>query len=485
MKKEGCYLIIALDGFKKEEVTICHESRYLNTLVLGQKGTGKSEQVLLNMFYQDLESTDHSLFVFSSKGDTSYKLFALAKNKGRKVHLIKPETNNFHFNLLNGEEHEVLEHVMILFEHFFEDMNGYIKEANKTLLRYGITVIKRTIGENGTLEDVHEIMTNRNGLGKKRVLEFSKMIFEDSLAELEKNQIVHWFLNEYYADTQDNSLFMICSAIKMKIRAVLDKEAMYGFNAKEEDLPDLKKVIQKKEIIIVDTEFLSYKDHSSLMGTFFLLKIQKELLKMDIADAFIYIDDFQRYYPVLTELFEGSHIKNIGATLFLQETKQLDTYPAYKNVIMNNVSNLILLERIAIDDYFLYKEQVNAEMLNRKRGEIIFNIIKTDGTAKSTNGVLYTNERLVLHYEKFMDYKKELPKKKKRRTRIRKIDIPKAVVGSSEAVTAVSDVVNEGNPKVELEKPVNVENKPFEQVKRKGDNNLYLSPHEVLKDDEE
>ena len=59
-------MIIALDGFKKKEVRLSDESRYLNTLILGQKGTVKSDHVLLNMFYQDLQKKDHSLFVFSS-----------------------------------------------------------------------------------------------------------------------------------------------------------------------------------------------------------------------------------------------------------------------------------------------------------------------------------------------------------------------------------------------------------------------------------
>lgn len=479
-------MIIALDGFKKEKVTLCHESRYLNTLVLGQKGTGKSDQVLLNMFYQDLDSLDHSIFVFSSKGDTSYKLYALAKQKGRKVHLIKPETNNFHFNLLSGDESEVLEYVMVLFEHFFKEINILYQEVNKTLLINAVKVVKRILGDEGTMVDVYNVMTNRNGKGKAIISMFSKIKSPEieSYSELENKHIAHWFLNEYYPDTRDKSLFMFCNPIKMMIRELLDKETLYGFDSNEEDLPELKKVLQKKEIVIVDTEFLNYKDYSNFMGTYFLLKIQRELLNKENAESFIYIDDFQKFYPVLNELFESSQVKNLGVTLFMQETKQLDNYPEYKQVIMNNVVNYILLERISIDDYLLFKEQINADLLNRKRGDIAFHLILSDGTAKRTNGILYTDERIVYNYEKYLDYKKELPKKKKRKPRTIKGTINEttketASESSKEAVILQVDT----NKETGISDTIIVKSKPFKQVIRMDDGKEYLHPDEILRDE--
>jgi hypothetical protein len=480
-------MIIALDGFKKKEVKLSNDSRYLNTLVLGQKGTGKSDHVLLNMFYQDLMTKDHSLFVFTSKGDTSYKLYTLAKHVGRKVHLIKPETNTFNINLLSGEEQDVIEYMVQLLSHTFKKdhiSEMFYQEMNKTLLIYSLKVIKRTLGDQGTIEDVYDLISNLNGAGRKRVIEFSRIKQEDSLLEKENATISSWFLNEYFTD-KENRIFDYCGAVRMKIRELVDIQNTYNFAPEEEDLPDLKKVLKNKEIVIVDTEFLTYKEYANFMGTYLLLKIKNELLQTESADSFVYIDDFQKFYPVLTELFEGSHINNIGVTLFLQDTNQLNVYPEYKSVIMNSVANLILLERIAFEDYLYYKTHVNAELLNRKRGEVVYRLINREGTVDSANGALYANEKLILHYEKYLDLKKNLIRKKKKRVtkKVEPVEKEETTVRVTITEQKMEETVNERPDEIEIIIPLPV-TKPFEQVKREGDGKEYLSPSQLFDNDE-
>ncbi|PLS18949.1 hypothetical protein CVD28_00685 [Bacillus sp. M6-12] len=492
-------MIIALDGFKKKEVRLCNDSRYLNTLVLGQKGTGKSDHVLLNMYYQDLKDKDHSIFVFTSKGDTSYKLYTLAKHMGRKVHLIKPETNSFNINLLKGEEQEVTEYMTELFSHVFKGMDMFFQEMNKTLLVYGIKVVKRTLGEHATIEDLWDVMENINGLGRKRVLEFSRLKPEDVCMAKENGNIASWFLNEYFVEKKEYRVYEYCSAIRMKIRELVDFQNNYNFSPEEEDLPDFKKVLKNHEVVIVDTEFLTYKDYASLMGSYLLMKIQQELLQADSADSFMYLDDFQKYYPVLTELLEGSHIKNVGIMLFLQEMSQLNIYPEYKHVIQNSVSNLILLERISYEDYLFYKTYMNAELLNRKRGEIVYKLINREGTSESTNGTLYANEKLLLQYEKFLDYKKNLTKKKKKRTSTKKVEevveekqVEAPIELEKEVEQEVGEKIEEKAEMFEINLPeslLKVEpsspKRTFSQIKREGDGKEYLSPTELFNEDEE
>lgn len=150
---------------------------------------------------------------------------------------------------------------------------------------------------------------------------------------------------------------------------------------------------------------------------------------------------------------------------------------------MNSVSNLILLERIAIEDYHLYKEQVNAELLNRKRGEIVYKIINREGTSESTNGTMYALERLMLEYERYLDIKKQLIRKKRKKITERKD-------GKIEDVTKDKSMNEE--KKVEIVEGVNSEQgeslevvKTFEQTKRERDGKEYLSPDEVFSDDNE
>lgn len=506
-------MIIALDGFKKKEVKLSDEARYLNTLILGQKGTGKSDHVLLNMFYQDLQKKDHSLFVFSSKGDTSYKLYALSKHVGRRVHIIKPETNSFHINLLAGEEREVLEILGELFSYAFHhgaSTEAFFKDMNKSLFINAIKVVKRLYGEDATLEDFYDLIANNKGSGRKMIVHFSKLLGKDEYEAKENAQIADWFLNEYF--NEKGKIFEHCISLRIRVKELIDTQHTYGFEPEEQDLPDWKKVIKNKEIVIVDTEYLKYKEYASLMGTYLLLTIQKELLSEESSDTFLYLDDFQKFYPVATELLEGSHTSNIGVTLLLQDTKQLNEFPLYKNVVMNSVSNLILLERIAIEDYHFYKEQMNAELLNRKRSEIVYKIINREGMAESTNGMLFADERLMLNYEKYLDHKKYLTKKKKKKSQNKKkkahhdngervapvpnnTDVPtseqrdaKETEVLMEADTTTETSMNVEDSAVKAKEPKDgfiMVSKVFEQVKREGDGKEYLSADVLFEEDHE
>lgn len=88
------------------------------------------------MFHQDLQKRDHSLFVFSSKGETSYKLYALSKYIGRRVRIIKSEKNSFHINIFAYEEREVLERLYELFGYAFHPgakADAFFRDVNKML----------------------------------------------------------------------------------------------------------------------------------------------------------------------------------------------------------------------------------------------------------------------------------------------------------------------------------------------------------------
>lgn len=77
---------------KKKDIYINDKVRLLNTLVIGNKNTGKSSVILKQMAYRNiLNKETGATFVVSSK-DLSYELYIMAKHFKRKVILIKPST---------------------------------------------------------------------------------------------------------------------------------------------------------------------------------------------------------------------------------------------------------------------------------------------------------------------------------------------------------------------------------------------------------
>ena len=79
---------------KKKELFVPESSRYYNTLVLGLKGTGKTQEILPMMVKQDIENKKVGATIVVTKKDMAYTLYTLAKEKKRKVRLLKPSINN-------------------------------------------------------------------------------------------------------------------------------------------------------------------------------------------------------------------------------------------------------------------------------------------------------------------------------------------------------------------------------------------------------
>lgn len=93
IENEGCSLKVGISD-KKKEIYIPHTSRFLNTLVLGNKGTGKSSLMLKEFAYQTIADRNvGGTFVVSSK-DLSYELYILAKHYKRRVVFINPSVSN-------------------------------------------------------------------------------------------------------------------------------------------------------------------------------------------------------------------------------------------------------------------------------------------------------------------------------------------------------------------------------------------------------
>lgn len=86
-------LVIGVND-KNKDLFIPERSRFLNTLVLGTKGTGKTTSVLPMFVEQDLKRKNAGVTIISSSKEMSYNLYSLAKKYKRKIHFIKPSINN-------------------------------------------------------------------------------------------------------------------------------------------------------------------------------------------------------------------------------------------------------------------------------------------------------------------------------------------------------------------------------------------------------
>lgn len=86
-------LVIGVND-KSKDLFIPEKSRFLNTLVVGTKGTGKTTSVLPMFVEQDLKRKNAGVTIISSSKEMSYNIYNLAKKYKRKITFIKPSINN-------------------------------------------------------------------------------------------------------------------------------------------------------------------------------------------------------------------------------------------------------------------------------------------------------------------------------------------------------------------------------------------------------
>lgn len=86
-------LVIGVND-KSKDLFIPEKSRFLNTLVIGTKGTGKTTSVLPMFVEQDLKRKNAGITIISSSKEMSYNIYSLAKKYKRKINFIKPSINN-------------------------------------------------------------------------------------------------------------------------------------------------------------------------------------------------------------------------------------------------------------------------------------------------------------------------------------------------------------------------------------------------------
>ncbi|MFI3211647.1 MAG: conjugal transfer protein TraG, partial [Peptostreptococcaceae bacterium] len=86
-----------------KDIYICSKARYLNTLTIGSKGTGKSSFIMPTFIAQDLKNKNLGLTIITSRKDMSYYIQAMANDEKRKITLIKPTLNpNIENRLFDG-----------------------------------------------------------------------------------------------------------------------------------------------------------------------------------------------------------------------------------------------------------------------------------------------------------------------------------------------------------------------------------------------
>lgn len=108
---------------EKKTINISEAARYANVLILGAKNSGKSSTVMPMLARQDLLNGNCGLTFVVDKKDMAYTLYAMAKEEGRHVTILKPSAD---FDIAN----DFIQRTKYDYEYINEHVINY-KEAIK------------------------------------------------------------------------------------------------------------------------------------------------------------------------------------------------------------------------------------------------------------------------------------------------------------------------------------------------------------------
>ncbi|HBG8470873.1 TPA: conjugal transfer protein TraG [Clostridioides difficile] len=147
------------------------------------------------MIDKELDSTISSAKVCRCEYCNKIKL-CFEKEKYKNVYLQNLVKDR---NLLYGDEDKAIENMLMVLNILNLDSPQFFKDMADLLVRKSVKLLKRLYGDDATLIDLNNLVWNSNGIGKKIVNEFSKLPTINPIEQKENDEIVIWFIKDYYS----------------------------------------------------------------------------------------------------------------------------------------------------------------------------------------------------------------------------------------------------------------------------------------------
>lgn len=291
-----------------------YKDRFLHTLVLGVTGSGKTSQSLLPMVAKDIKCHELGVVCLDPKGDFAESVYAMAKIEGRDdVVYFNPTLSNCpYFNPMVGDEDSVSECLVTTFKKLENEQQTFFANMDEMLLRRCIKVVKRVKGDDGTLNDISVLMNNAAGGGKIMLTDLIHKNFPDLLIQQENNEIVSWFLNDYYSELSGarsaTKTYEQCSGVRNQVSKLLANSLVKRLlcptiprsEMNYEEYLDFDRILEKGGILSMSSAQGELRELGSFIGYFLILSFESAVFRRPGDEntrkgVIFYVDEFQKY----------------------------------------------------------------------------------------------------------------------------------------------------------------------------------------------
>lgn len=361
--------------------------RFLHMLILGPTGSGKTSQSIIPMINRDMTNKEMGIIVLEPKGDLAEKVYAMGKIYDRNVLYFNPLLPDCpYFNPLHGKESDVIENMATTFNMLNPDAPQFFKDMTDGLIRRGVKLLKRLYDNDATLIDLNTLVWDANGEGRKIVTSFSRIKNPNPDVQKENEELVSWFLNDYYSGMSGarggTKTYEHCSGVRSQISKLISnkylRKVLNPPKGVQSDI-DFDKALEDGMVVSITTAQGAFRELGRFLGYFVILQLQASVFRRPGNEdtrrhCMLYIDEFQVYSnPGFGDMLTMGRSYRVASHLATQARAQIGMGSgkdgrAFIDLVSTNARNKIIYPGVSFADAKYYSDEFG-ETLNIVKGK--------------------------------------------------------------------------------------------------------------------
>lgn len=357
LPKDNEGVLVGKNIFRGTEkmVRMKRDDRRRHTYMIGKTGTGKSVW-LQNLALQDIINGEGVCFIDPHGEAIEWILQRIPKHRVDDViHFYPPDMERpLGLNLLeakNSTEKDMVvsEMISIFYKLFDPQGSGIVGPIFEHYMRNAMLLLMADPSGSATLIDIPRVLTDR--------------VFRESKLQYVTDPTVLRFWNEEFKEAEKNkSIGEIFSYLISKVGRFISNEMMRNIVGQPKSAFDLRDVMDKKKILLVNlAKGLTGDINSNMLGFIIVSKLQMAALSRadnphaDYPDFYLYIDEFQNVTTdsIATILSEARKYR-LNMIMAHQFIGQLDE--KIRDAVVGNVGTMVSFRIGAPDAEYLVKE---------------------------------------------------------------------------------------------------------------------------------